>query len=31
VIVVSKKDEALRYALNAASGIEAREFKLSIK
>jgi hypothetical protein len=31
IIVVSKKDEALRYALNATSGIEAKEFKLSIK
>jgi len=30
-IVVSKKDEALRHALNAAPGIEAKEFKLSIK
>jgi len=31
VIVVSKKDDALRYALNATSGIGAKEFKLSIK
>jgi RecB family endonuclease NucS len=31
IIVVSKKDEALRYALNATSSIEAKEFKLSIK
>lgn len=31
MIVVSKKDEALRYALNATSGIEAKELKLSIK
>lgn len=31
VIVVPKKDEALRYALNATSSITAKEFKLSIE
>ena len=31
IIIVGKKDDALRYALNATSGIEAKEFKLSIE
>jgi hypothetical protein len=30
IIIVGKKDDALRYALGATSGIEAKEFKLSI-
>ena len=30
IIIVGKKDDALRYALKAAPGIEAKEFKLSI-
>lgn len=30
IIIVGKKDEALRYALMGVSGIEVREFKLSI-
>ena len=30
IIIVGKKDDALRYALKATSGIEAKEFKLSI-
>jgi hypothetical protein len=31
IVVVGKKDEALRYAINAAHDIEAKEFRLSIK
>jgi hypothetical protein len=30
IIIVGKKDDALRYALGATSGIEAKEFELSI-
>jgi len=29
-IIIVEKDDALRYALKATSGIEAKEFKLSI-
>jgi hypothetical protein len=31
IIIVGKKDESLRYALKATTGIEAKEFKISIK
>ena len=31
IIVVGKKDEALRYAIKAAPDVEAKEFKLSIE
>jgi RecB family endonuclease NucS len=29
IIIVGEKDDALRYALKATSGIEAKEFKLA--
>jgi len=31
IVIVGKKDDALRYALKAAPNVEAKEFKLSIE
>jgi RecB family endonuclease NucS len=31
IIIVGRKDDALRYALKATSGFEAKEFKLSLR